>query len=102
MKKRLIGLSVYTVAVVGISFLLQNQPNFDSILYLLTAVVFILTGGLLFSGSTNQKYKFIITEKEYEEEREKNKVLKDLKFVSIFTYLYLVVPFLIAIYLFAN
>lgn len=102
MLKRLSVLLIYTIIIVGGSFLLQNQPNFDSILYLLTAVAFLISAGSLFNGNTNQSYNFKVTDEEILEEKKREKTLKNMDLKTIITCIYIAVPFLIAVYLFAN
>ena len=100
MLKRLVVLLIYTVIVVGGSFLFRNQPNFDTILYLLTAVSFAISGLSLFSGNTNQSYNLKALEEELFDNEDKKVKSMDIK--TIITCIYIAVPFLIAVYLFAN
>lgn len=97
MKKRLCSLLIYTIVVIGGAFLFRKEARFDSILYMLTAFSFLVSGLLLFTGNTNQTYRIT----DIKEEKE-NKEVKNMTFLSFITAIYIFVPFLLAIYLFAN
>lgn len=98
--KRLKFLAIYTAVIIVVSFLFRNMTNFASMLYFVTGMVLLLIAGLLFGSMTNQSFKVFTNFDELERKSKESK--KDISFISIFTYLYLIVPFIIAIALFAN
>ena len=98
--KRLKFLAIYTAVIIVVSFLFRNMTNFASMLYFITGMVLLLIAGLLFGSMTNQSFKVFTNFDELERKSKGSK--KDISFISIFTYLYLIVPFIIAIALFAN
>ncbi len=105
MMKRLIALVIYTVVVIGGAYLFRFAPQLPTVLYVLTALVCFGIIGLLVpggaSGSTGRGFGpgadlYYIKASQGEQ----NTIMTNI--VSVISVLYLIVPFIIAIYLFAN
>ena len=97
--KRLKYLGIYTVVVIVLCFFFRNHSSFASSLYLATGIALLLIAGLLFGAMTNQSFKIFTSFDEIEKSRKEK---RDVSFKDILTYLYLIVPFIISIILFAN
>lgn len=111
--KRIICLAIYTLVIVGGSYLYRDAMSLSTVLYVgLVFVAILLIGILNPSVSTMMNGKgyygradlnYIKAQEEIDTRLEKKKVrLNNIDFVSILTYLYLLVPFFIAIVLFVD
>lgn len=104
--KRILGLLIYTLAVIGGSYLFRNSSQLPTILYVLTALACFGVIGLLVPGGSSQgatgrgfgpgaDVNYIKAS-----QGERNTVMTNV--VDVISTLYLIVPFIIAIFLFAN
>lgn len=105
---RLIFLVIYTMIVIGGSYLFQDAAILPTVLCLGIFFVALIVIGLLNPGlssmmDNNQKEKNQIDETNEDLVKKHQRIVdkfKEIDYLSIFTYLYLLVPFFIAIALF--
>ena len=105
---RLIFLVIYTMIVIGGSYLFQDAAILPTVLWLGIFFVALIVIGLLNPGlssmmDNNQKEKNQIDETNEDLVKKHQRIVdkfKEIDYLSIFTYLYLLVPFFIAIALF--
>lgn len=111
--KRLIVLAIYTLVIVGGSSLYQDSLSLSTFLYVGIVVIAIAIIGMInpsVSTMINGKgyygradLNYIKAQEEMNKRLEKRKTkFEDIDFVSILTYLYLLVPFFISIILFVE
>lgn len=100
--KRIQYLLLYTIIVIGVSFIFRNNPKLDSILYISSAVIAIFIM-LSLNISDKEKYRNLIKSGQLIESNETpiNKT-QNLSYVDIFTYVYLLIPIIISIFLFCK
>lgn len=100
--KRIIGLFIYTVIVIGGSYFFQSYEYFETILYVLTALSFLFVGVSLMPDSFgNDPNRVGVRDKFYFQERNYRKTSLSLNVIDALALLYSVLPFLVSIYLFA-
>ena len=105
---RLIFLVIYTMIVIGGSYLFQDAAILPTVLCLGIFFVALIVIGLLNPGlssmmDNNQKEKNQIDETNEDLVKKHQRIIdkfKEIDYLSILTYLYLLVPFFIAIALF--
>ena len=105
---RLIFLVIYTMIVIGGSYLFQDAAILPTVLCLGIFFVALIVIGLLNPGlssmmDNNQKEKNQIDETNEDLVKKHQRIVdkfKEIDYLSILTYLYLLVPFFIAIALF--
>lgn len=105
---RLIFLVIYTVIVIGGSYLFQDAAILPTVLCLGIFFVALIVIGLLNPGLSsmmdkNQKEKNKFDETNEDLVKKHQRIIdkfKEIDYLSILTYLYLLVPFFIAIALF--
>lgn len=105
---RLIFLVIYTVIVIGGSYLFQDAAILPTVLCLGIFFVALIVIGLLNPGlssmmDNNQKEKNKFDETNEDLVKKHQRIIdkfKEIDYLSILTYLYLLVPFFIAIALF--
>lgn len=105
---RLIFLVIYTMIVIGGSYLFQDAAILPTVLCLGIFFVALIVIGLLNPGLSsmmdkNQKEKNKFDETNEDLVKKHQRIVdkfKEIDYLSIFTYLYLLVPFFIAIALF--
>lgn len=111
--KRFVALIIYTLVIVGGSYFYQDSMSVPSFLYVGITVIAIAIIGMLNPGLSSFKNgksyfdKTDFNDKQVQEKMsvrlEKRKTrLADINFLSIMTYLYLLVPFFISIILFVE
>ncbi|MEG0366144.1 MAG: hypothetical protein RR585_04875 [Coprobacillus sp.] len=100
--KRLIALLVYTIVVVGGSYLFRDSPNLMSVLGIGFIVVGFCAIGLLMpsTGAANARGFGPAADINYIKAQSGEGTQGVTSFASIFSVIYLVVPFLISMYLF--
>ena len=105
---RLIFLVIYTMIVIGGSYLFQDAAILPTVLCLGIFFVALIVIGLLNPGLSsmmdkNQKEKYKFDETNEDLVKKHQRIIdkfKEIDYLSILTYLYLLVPFFIAIALF--
>lgn len=111
--KRLIVLTIYTLVIVGGSYLYQDSLSLPTFLYVGIAFIAIGIIGMLNPGVSTMingkgyygraDLNYIKVQEEMNNRLEKRKTkLAHIDFVSVLTYLYLLVPFFISIILFVE
>lgn len=110
--KKIIGLSIYTLVIVGLSFLFRNATWLANALYIATVIVAIAIIAILNPGIGNLKNSSRFLEQKRNEKQiqqmleqqladNKDKI-EGMHWHMILFYLYLLVPFFIAISLFVR
>lgn len=110
--KKIIGLSIYTLVIVGLSFLFRNATWLANALYIATVIVAIAIIAILNPGIGNLKNSSRFLEQKKNEKQlqqmleqqfadNKDKI-EGMHWHMILFYLYLLVPFFIAISLFVR
>lgn len=97
--KRLIGLIIYTAVIIGGSYLFQGARYLPTILYVGIIVVGIGIVALLNPGASttlnpNVDLNYKTSQEKWIEKKEKQ---NRIDYLSILTYVYLLVPFFLAI-----
>lgn len=102
--KKAKGLTIYTAVIIGGSFLFRHSQwlekfLFLSVVFLGLVIIVLLNTGIVFDGNENETD---IQRDQRGKMKEKQKKINAMSYGTIFTYLYLLVPFLIAMCLFVR
>lgn len=103
--KRLLSLLIYTIVVIGGAYFFRDSKQLPTILYILTALVCFGIIGMLVPGgvsSTSGKGFGPGADINYikSSQGERNTIMTGV--IDVISIIYLIVPFIVAIYLFAN
>lgn len=102
--KKVKGLIIYTAVVIGDSFLFRHSQWLENFLFLGIVslglvIIVLLNTGIVFDTDRNEAN----LQTDYRGKmKEKQKKINAMSYGTIFTYLYLLVPFLIAMSLFVR
>lgn len=96
MKKRITLLSLYTMIIIGISYIFKDHPRFESLMCLYLAILFLGLTGIFMPKLRVGKYDN--PQFQYTDNMERDK--HSLSFMNILTCLFLIIPPFIALYLF--
>lgn len=96
MKKRIALLSLYTVIIIGISYIFKDHPRFETFMCLYLGILFLGLTGTFMPSLRIAKYDNPLFQ--YVNDIEKDK--RSLNLITILTCLFLVIPPFIALYLF--
>ena len=94
--KKITALTIYTLVIIGGSFLFQNTTWIENALYLGTIILAVGIIAILNPGLKNTKNRRFVEQKINKSEIER------ISLCSIMMYLYLLVPFFIAMGLFVR
>lgn len=106
--KRFISLAIYSLVVIGGSFIFKDNPDFPVFLYACSAIVGFGIVGMLIPGFGGGAYGSwsmgakwgTAADLNYVKAQEGEQHQTKLDLVTMLTILYIIVPFLISIYLF--